>query len=304
VSGAAARLARVLLGAGAKRVAFLGLAKNAGKTTALVATLRELHALGIPAGATSVGRDGEDFDALTGDPKPRFHYDAGQLAASAETTFDGASLAATPLERLPFSTRFGRVAVARVDRAGEIEMIGPTTVSQTADTAAALERHGARIVLLDGAFGRRAFASARVADGIVLAAGMSAGGTIESALARARAAVELVTLPVPARGASVRRFEGALTDELVHEAAPRPGETLAARDFASIFLSEPERIRLRESEIALAVENPARLLAVTANPTAPGRPPKPATEFFEALGGVVPAAIPLFDLEAGLVRGA
>jgi hypothetical protein len=304
VSDAAARLARVLLASGAKRVAFLGLAKNAGKTTALVAALREIHALGVPAGATSVGRDGEDFDALTGEPKPRFRFEAGQLAASAEATFDAATLAATPLERLPFTTRFGRVAVARVDRAGEIEMIGPTTVSQTAETAAALERHGAHIVLLDGAFGRRAFASARVADGIVLAAGMSAGGTIESALARARSAVDLVTLPAPARGAPVRRFEGALTDEIVHEAGPVPGETLAARDFASIFLSDAERVRLRDSNLSLAVEKPARLLAVTANPTAPGRPAKPAAEFFEALRSVVPAATPLFDLHAGLVRGA
>jgi hypothetical protein len=61
---------------------------------------------------------------------------------------------------------------------------------------------------------------------------------------------------------------------------------------------------LRESEIALAVENPARLLAVTANPTAPGRPTEPAAEFFAALGSMVPVATPLFDLEAGLVRDA
>ena len=304
MSDAAARLARTLLDSGARRIAFLGLAKNAGKTTALVAALHELHALGIPAGATSVGRDGEDFDALTGEPKPRFHFEAGQLAASAASTFDAASLAATPLERLPFATRFGPVAVARVDRAGEIEMIGPTTVSQTAETAAALERHGARIVLLDGAFGRRAFASARVADGIVLAAGMSAGGTIASAVNRARSAVEMVTLPAPARGAIVRRFEGALTDEIVHEAQPRPGETLAARDFASIFLSDPERARLKEAGIALAVEKPARLLAVTANPTAPGRPAAPAAELFEALAALVPTATPLFDLHAELVRSA
>ena len=298
---AAARLARVLLDSGARRVAFLGLAKNAGKTTALVATLGELHALGVAAGATSVGRDGEDFDALTGEPKPRFRFAAGQLAASADTTFEAASLAATPLERLAFATRFGPVVVARVDRPGEIEMIGPTTASQTADTAAALERHGACIVLLDGAFGRRAFASARVADGVVLAAGMSAGGTLDAALSRARSAVELVTLSGPEPGARVRRFEGALTDEIVHEAGPEAGETLTARDFASIFLSDAERLRLKEAGVAVAVEKPARLLAVTANPTSPGKPARPAAEFFEALGRAV-GSTPLFDLHAGLVR--
>jgi hypothetical protein len=303
VTEAALGLARVLRDSGAKRIAFLGLAKNAGKTTALVAALGRLDALGIPAGATSVGRDGEDFDALTGEPKPRFRFAAGQVAASAEATWEAASLAATPLERLPFPTRFGAVVVARVNAPGEIEMIGPTTASQTAETAAAIQRHGARLVLLDGAFGRRAFASARVADGVVLAAGMSAGGTLEAALMRARSAVELVTLRAPSPGCEVRRFEGALTDELVHEEAPRRGETLVARDFASIFLSDSERLRLREAGISLAVERPARLLAVTANPTAPGRPSWRPEEFFEALAGVAGKA-PIFDLQAGLVRGA
>jgi hypothetical protein len=304
LTGRAARaLADRILAAGARRLAFLGLAKNAGKTTALVSTLRELHERGVIAGATSAGRDGEDFDALTGEPKPRFRLWPGQLVASAASTFDSATLAATRRETLPFSTRFGPIELARVDEAGEIEVMGPTTASQTASTAQALEAAGARVVLLDGAFGRRAFASARVADGVVLAVGMSAGRTLDIVLERARLAAELVRLGPPPAGAPCRVFQGALTDEILHEASVRPGETAVAHDFASIFLSPEERRRLSEIGVAIAVERPTRLIAVTANPSAPGRTALPAADFFEALSGALPD-VPLFDLQADLARAA
>jgi hypothetical protein len=301
LSSAAQGLAREILASQARRVAFLGLAKNAGKTTALVSTLDELHRLGVEAGATSAGRDGEDFDALTGEPKPRFRLWPGQLVASAQTTFASSTLSTGPRRRLPISTRFGPVELARVEAAGEIEVMGPTTASQTAAAAAQLADAGARIVLLDGAFGRRAFASARVADGVVLAVGMAAGRNLEIVLERARLAVALITLgPAPA-GAPARVFDGALTDEILREDPPRPGETLVAQDFASIFLSPEERDRLAARRVTLSVERPARLIAVTANPSAPGRPALPAAEFFDALGRVLPE-VPLFDLRADLAR--
>jgi hypothetical protein len=299
LSAAARALTQRILSARARRVAFLGLAKNAGKTTSLVATLAELHRLGVAAGATSVGRDGEDFDALTGEPKPRFRLWPGQLVASAESTFECGTLAAVPLSSLPFSTRFGPIAVARVEKDGELEVMGPTTASQTAETAAALETGGAGIVLLDGAFGRRAFSSARVADGVVLAVGMSAGGSLETVLEKARLAAELITLAPAAPEARAVVFEGALTDELLRERPPRPGDTLVAHDFASIFLSAEARRGLTSTGVTLAVERPVRLLAVTANPSAPGRPPIRAEEFFEGLRQALPA-VSLYDLNADL----
>src|SRR5262249_33596964 len=143
VTTAARELAAVLVRSGARRVAFLGLAKNVGKTTALVTVLAELHASRVAAGATSAGRDGESFDATPGEPKPRFRVWKGQALASAEPTFAAASCETEPVEALPFRTRFGPIAVRRAASGGEIEMIGPSTASQTAAAAAALERAGA-----------------------------------------------------------------------------------------------------------------------------------------------------------------
>ncbi len=299
MSEASRALTALLLDSGAARVAFLGLAKNVGKTTALVAVLEELHRVGRTAGVSSAGRDGENFDAITGEPKPRFRVWPGQRVASAASTFASASFPTTLVESLSGSTRFGPVEVRRADGEGEIEMIGPSTASQMRTAAAALERSGARTVLLDGAIGRRAFACASICDGIVLSVGLAAGATADSALAAARSAAELIRLEVAPSDAVVRAIEGALTDALLREDPPRPGETLVAEDFASIFLSAEDRSLLRSRHVGLAVRRPARLLAVTSNPTAPGRPPVPAERFHRAVARELPG-VPVFDVVADL----
>ncbi len=299
MTAAARALAEEILSSGARCIAFLGLAKNVGKTTALVAVLGELHRLGRVAGVTSAGRDGESFDAITGEPKPRFRVRAGQVLASASSTFTAAPFPTAALANLGFPTRFGPVEVRRAGGDGEIEMIGPSTASQMGETAVALEKAGAEIVLLDGAIGRRAFACARVADAIVLSVGPAAGGSAEAALGAARAAAELIRLEPPPVGAATRQVEGAITELLLHENPPRPGETLVAEDFASIFLPPAERRRLREADVALAVRHRARLLALTSNPTAPARPPLPAAAFFHSLEREFPG-VPVFDVVADL----
>lgn len=303
MTAAARALAETIRRSGARRIAFLGLAKNVGKTTALVGVLGELHRMGIAAGTTSAGRDGEEFDAITGEPKPRFRLWPGQFVASAASTFESASFPTTEVATLPFSTRFGPVQLRRADGEGEMEIIGPGTASQMARTAAALEVSGAETLLLDGAVGRRAFACARVADGVVLSVGMAAGGSLDAVVLAARGAVELIRLGAPAPGASQRRVEGALTGDFLRGAPARRGETLVAEDFTCIFLSPEERHRLAEQGAALAVRRPARLLALTVNPTAPGRPPLPAAAFFAAIHRAIPE-VPIFDLVTDLESGA
>jgi hypothetical protein len=297
---AAEALADVLRDAGVRRVAFLGLAKNVGKTTALVAAAGQFSRSQFVAGATSAGRDGEEFDAITGEPKPRFHLSPGQLVASAADCFAASQIATEIVDRLPFRTRFGAIEVRRVRRAGAVEVVGPSTAGELARTSAALEKAGAQIVLLDGAFGRRAFAGARVADGVVLSIGPSAGGTTERVVARALAAAALVRLPAASSGARQRNVVGALTDAALDAIAPAEGETLVVEDFASVFLSAGALDRLRTDGVALAARRPSRLLAVTTNPTAGAG--LRADELFEATAKAFPGVL-VVDLVAGLENG-
>ena len=295
-------LVESIVRSGARRIAFLGLAKNVGKTTALVAALSRFHQRGDVVGATSAGRDGEEFDAITGEKKPAFVLWPGQLVASAASTFAAGSPKSELLRTLPFATRFGEVELRRIAEGGQIEIVGPTTSSELNETAAALESAGAGWVLIDGAVGRRAFASARVADGVVLSVGAAAeqespGSFVE----QARLAVEMLQLPCPEPGRPVRSFEGALTETTLSDTAPRAGETLLVDDFASIFLSAKTRSDLARAGTSIAVRRPARLLAVTVNPTAPGRAPLPARKTFDAFADALPAAT-LVDLVADFSR--
>jgi len=287
---------------GTRRAAFVGLAKNVGKTTALVAAAEALARSELVAGATSAGRDGEEFDAITGERKPRFRLWPGQLVASAAACFAASEIDSEIVERLPFHTRFGTIEVRRVRRAGAVEVVGPSTAQELAGTSTGLERAGARIVLLDGAFGRRAFAGARVAGGVVLSIGAAVGGNVERVVARALAAADLVRLPAAASGAQQRHVVGALTDAALDEIAPAEGVTLIVDDFASVFLSAGALERLRTDGVVLAVRHPSRLLAVTTNPTAPGAEGFRAEELFEATVKAFPGVLVL-DLVAELVAG-
>jgi hypothetical protein len=283
-------------------VAFLGLAKNVGKTTALVAALEALHALECDVGITSAGRDGEALDAITGEPKPRVTLRPGQLAASAASTFDAASFRSTLLAELPFRTRFGAIAIRRAEETGDIELIGPSTASEARATADALAEAGARLVLLDGAIGRRAFAAARVSDGIVLCVGLAAGSSLPAVIEAARSSVELIRLGPPPgeEAAGVVEVAGALTDELLAELSPPRGSVLLVEDFAAVFLSPEARRRLARDGVTLAVRSSARLLAVAANPTGPGRAPLDAATLLATLRPALPGLL-LVDVVAGLV---
>jgi hypothetical protein len=300
-SSAVTALTDLVASSGARRVAFLGLAKNVGKTTALLGVLAELARRGVLVGTTSAGRDGEEFDAITGEPKPRYRIARGQLVASAASTFDAASFPTREIATLPYTTRFGPIQVRRAEDQGEIEVIGPATASQLSGTAEALESAGAQLLLLDGAVGRRAFAGARVSDAVVLSAGMSASGTLEGLVTAATAAAGLVRLSGSGAGQNVREHVGALTDEAIRATAspPKPGDTLLVEDFTCVFLSPSLRRELADSGVRLAARRPARLLAATSNPTAPGRAPLPAARVYEAVSGAL-APTPVFDLVAGL----
>jgi len=299
---AAEEIASAVRSSGARRVAFLGLAKNVGKTTALVAVLDALARAGSPAAATSAGRDGEAVDALTGDAKPEFRVAAGQLVASARSTFSSATFASRFLVEFPFMTRFGPIELRRAEQDGTIEVIGPSTASQLSRVAEAMERAGARHVLIDGAFGRRAFASGRVSQGIVLSAGMAAGPSIDGVLAALVRAIALISLPEAREPAPGRAFSGALTEDALRRLAPEPRSTLVIDDFASVFLSPAALDRIDARRVRLAVRRRPALLAVTANPAAPGRPALDPETFLEAVRRAVPESVPVFDVVAGLAR--
>ena len=94
-------------------VTAIGLCKNAGKTTALRRLMAELEDECL--GLTSVGRDGEATDLVTGTEKPDLYIKRGDLFATArgmmslcDVTLEAAALTGvmTPLGRWRCSAPF------------------------------------------------------------------------------------------------------------------------------------------------------------------------------------------------------
>ncbi|HWI52816.1 MAG TPA: hypothetical protein VNT01_11825 [Symbiobacteriaceae bacterium] len=152
-----------------RAIGIAGTAKNTGKTTSLNAILVAAFDQGLRTAITSIGYDGEEFDHLTGLPKPRVTVTEGMLVATAAGTLRGATAGFERVGQTGVLTTLGEVVIVRVVSQGLIPLAGPPTGAGVTVVVQALAEHGADLVLVDGAFGRMApFA---VLDGVIVATG-------------------------------------------------------------------------------------------------------------------------------------
>jgi hypothetical protein len=189
-------LDEVLAGGGpSPRLSVIGLCKNAGKTVALNHLVRAAADRGLPLGLVSTGRDGEEQDAITELPKPRIWAPAGAWVATARGALGaGTAQVKTTLE-LPMSTSFGPVVIGKVEREGEVLLIGPGSVARIGDLLTQLEARGARLSLVDGSFDRIAAAAPAVTGRVVLAAGAAYSASMAETVAQVRHVLDTFDLP-------------------------------------------------------------------------------------------------------------
>jgi len=180
----------------AARVALVGLAKNTGKTVTLGAILSELEARGETVGVTSIGRDGEASDALDDAiAKPPIELPPMALVATTEPLLERSAARAEVAVRTEHRTPLGRVVVARVLERGAVEVAGPTAAQDVGEVVETMRRLGAERLLVDGSIDRRAGASPRLADGVVMSTGAVLSADLDQLVRRTKAAAELMTLP-------------------------------------------------------------------------------------------------------------
>jgi len=180
----------------ARRVAFVGLAKNTGKTQTLTSVLGELERAGVRVGVTSIGRDGERKDAI--DPrieKPPVRLARDSLVASTEALLRASGVAYERLARTRVRTPLGVVVVARLAEAGAVEVAGPSTGEELREVCDAMIELGASKALIDGSIDRRAASAPAVAGGLVLATGAVLGESVAEVVAATVDAVEVIGLP-------------------------------------------------------------------------------------------------------------
>ena len=120
---------------GLSSLALVGLSKNAGKTTCLNHLIHAWQKLADsrPLALTSIGRDGEEEDVVSGHPKPRIFIYRGTLLATAKSSLSRCDALLDILALSGIRTNFGEVVICKALSDGYVELAGP---SQAADLLA------------------------------------------------------------------------------------------------------------------------------------------------------------------------
>lgn len=289
-------------------LSIVGTAKNVGKTTCLNHLIDRYEAQGVRMGLTSVGRDGEDLDVVTDRPKPRITPPPGTLVATAALSAKRSTARLREVARTPFRTAIGPVGIYEVLGPGQVEVAGPVTVQDTVALVRILRGHGARQVLVDGAIDRRASASGEVADGVVLATGLSFSEDPAEVAAHTWTQARYLGLEAPPyadlpattgaltadgrfrawqgptvieQGEALVRWlpadarclvlRGALTEGVARQLLKREpmGLDVVVPDGTHLLLQAATFDRLSERGVRFHASRPIRLVAVTVNPTSP-----------------------------------
>lgn len=154
-----------------KSVSIVGMAKNAGKTTALNYLIEEAIDEGVVLGVTSTGRDGESQDLVTGTEKPRVYLDEDMLVAVPSLLFDMADAGLEVLKKTKYSTAIGELLICRVREAGYVQVAGPVINAEQKLLCDDMLNLGCDLILIDGAIDRKTIASPDTSDAIILSTG-------------------------------------------------------------------------------------------------------------------------------------
>lgn len=178
-----------------RKLAFIGIAKHAGKTTALNGFLNQLGDAEESVGLLSIGVDGERLDAILGVPKPRVFVDYGTFVVSAERALLDSEAFFEWIAELPISSPLGPVMVARVTTPGTVVLAGIRQRAHVQMAVDALMHLGCHYVLVDGAFDRVAAATPTLVDAAVLAVGAVVGNTVQEVADNAQPVIARFGLP-------------------------------------------------------------------------------------------------------------
>lgn len=176
-------------------VAVMGMTKNTGKTVALNHLLACAAAERIDVGLTSIGRDGEESDAVFSIPKPPVAVWPGTVVATARDTLVRTTLRTRLLGGSGIDSPMGEVLLVKALERGEMEIAGASRSHDQLRVIELLRRCGASRVFLDGALGRSHHASPAVANGVVLATGAAIGGGVGDVLRKTRDRLAILSIP-------------------------------------------------------------------------------------------------------------
>ena len=263
-------------------MSIVGMCKNAGKTTMLNWLLAHTGRRQI-LGLTSIGRDGESTDVVTGTEKPSIFVPAGTLIATAKDMLRLGDVTKEILITTGIPTPLGEVVVMRARSDGYVQLAGPSITAQLKEVSKTFFELGATQSIIDGALGRKSLGARNVADGIVLCTGASYNMSMDKVIEDTANFCRLMDLPkadtLPPEAADGLEaclkehgeayIAGALTDTMVIPLL-RSGllrsSRLVVADPSKVLLKPDTLDKLAVRDVTLQTRDAAQTLCVTVNP--------------------------------------
>ncbi len=154
-----------------KTLSIVGMAKNAGKTTALNYLIEEAYDEGLSIGVTSTGRDGESTDVVTGTDKPKVYLFEDTVVSVPEQLYGFAETGLEILKKTNYRTAMGNVLICRVAASGYVQIAGPGSIAEHKKLCDDMAGYGLDMIFIDGAIDRKSIAAPESSDAIILATG-------------------------------------------------------------------------------------------------------------------------------------
>ncbi len=178
-----------------KILSIVGMAKNAGKTTALNYLIEEAADEQITLGITSTGRDGETQDLVTGTEKPKVFLYEDTLVTIPTSLYNFAEAGLEIIKKSKYRTSLGELLICKVINSGYVQIAGPTTTSESKELCEELLSMGASLILIDGAIDRRSIASPEISEAVILSTGAVVSRSQKKVVDETVHVVSLYTLP-------------------------------------------------------------------------------------------------------------
>ena len=260
-------------------MSIVGMCKNAGKTTVLNWLLRQETQSVL--GLTSIGRDGESTDVVTGTEKPGIFVRRGTMIATAHEMLRLGDVTKEILYTTGIPTPLGEVVILRALSDGYVQLAGPSITTQLREVSRLFFEMGAQQSIIDGALGRKSLGARAVAEGVILCTGASYHMSMEKVVEDTVHIYRLMNLPkadtIPAEGALEQSLKehgeayvtGALTDTMVVpllKSGVLRGGRIVVADPSKVMLCADTLDKLVIRNVSLQTAQAARTLCVTINP--------------------------------------
>lgn len=195
-----------------RSISLIGMCKNAGKTTALNQIIHSCSHHDQVLALTSIGRDGESKDLVTGTKKPGIYVPEGTLiATTSDLILRHCDLTREILDTTGISTPMGDVVIFRARSDGSVQLAGPSMTAQLARLREDFFRFGADKVLIDGALSRKTLCSRNVTEATILCTGASYHKNLDTVVNDTAFQCQLLTLP-ESNDPKIRHYVNSLDD--------------------------------------------------------------------------------------------